>query len=346
MAYKAIVVGVQGYPELPPALQGPENDAKKFFAWVTTHGGVDPDPVKGDAKLILDDRPLAAAALDARPTAETIKYEFDKLETQAKKSGTGRAGERLYLYLSGHGFGQDLTNASLLMPNATQDRTRHHIPGRPWADHFFSRGYFDEVLLFIDCCRERYRTATLNGPGTDPAVPPPGSRRFYGFASTFGLLAVERDIHGQMGGVFTAALLDGLNGGASEEDGRITGESLKAYLEENMRGYLSPDDLEDKNIATRPDLLCSPPEDQFIIANVPPTRHDVVIPLPPGSATQNRALFGEQGGKKNAKIAAVAGDGTEAWKLKLLRGTYLMTVNGTAKVVTVNGRGEVDVTDP
>lgn len=347
MANKAIVVGVQGYPELPPELQGPKNDAEKFFEWVTTRGGVDPDPAKGDAKLILDDQPLAKTALDARPTPEVIKYEFDKLEEQAEKSGDGRAGDRLYLYLSGHGFGQDLNDAALLMANATQARTRHHIPGRPWADHFFSKGFFTEVLLFIDCCRERYRTATLNGPGTAlPAMPPPGSRRFYGFAAKYGRLAVERKIGGRMGGVFTAALLDGLNGGASEEDGRITGESLKPYLYENMKGFLSPEDLQDQDVATEPDLFCDPPEDQFVIANVPPLLYDVTIPLPPGSADKRRELFGEKGGKKYTRIAAAVGDGTEEWKIKLFRGMYQLIVNGTAKIVTVKGKGATDVADP
>lgn len=342
MANKAIVIGVQGYPELPPELQGPKNDAEKFFEWVTTKGGV----ATGDAKLILDDQPPARRALDARPTPEAIQYEFDKLEVEAEKSPDGRGGDRLYLYLSGHGFGQGLDHAALLMPNATQARTRHHIPGRAWADHFFSKGFFSEVLLFMDCCRERYATATLNGPGTtQSAVPPPGSQRFYGLAAKYGLLAVERLIDGRMGGVFTAALLDGLNGGASEEDGRITGESLKAYLYENMKGFLSPADLEDKDVATEPDLFCDPPEDQFVIATVPPLLYDVAIQLPPGSAGKARQLFGEKGNRRYTLIAAAAADGTETWALTLHRGAYQLLVNGTTKIVTVKGRGVIDVED-
>jgi len=342
MPNKAIIVGIQAYAELPPVLQGPKNDAKRFFDWVTSKGGVDPDPK--DAKLILGDEPPPAVALNGRPTAEAIKYEFDLLEEEAKRSASGRAGDRLYLYLSGHGFGQDLNDASLLMANATQSRTRHHIPGRPWADHFFANGYFKEVLLFLDCCRERYLTATLNGPGTITLpVPPPGARRFYGFAAKYGKLAVERMIDGEMKGVFTATLLDALNGGASEEDGRITGETLKAYLYENMKTFLSPEDLDDKDAAKEPDLYCDPPEKEFVIATVTPAVFPVTIPLPPGSETKPRQLFGEKGGKKYTQIASTAADGTLHWDLPLLRGSYQLLVNGSSWVVTVKGRGLTDV---
>lgn len=345
MPNRAIVVGIQAYPELPPALQGPKNDAKKFFHWVTTQGGV--DGAAGHATLILEDDPPAKLAVNARPTEEVLKHHFDLLEDEAERSPDGRAGDRLYLYLSGHGFGQNLNDAALLMANATQRRVRHHIPGRLWADHFFANGFFREVLLFLDCCRERYSTATLNGPGTTMSpVPPPGARCFYGFAAKYGKLAVERKIDGEMGGVFTATLLDALNGGASEEDGRVTGETLKAYLYENMKSFLSPADLADKDVAKEPDLYCEPPEKEFVITIVPARRFDVTIPLPAGSEGSARQLFGEQGGKKYTKIADAAADGGLEWKLPLLRGTYQLLVNGASWVVTVKGRGVTDVANP
>jgi hypothetical protein len=342
MPNRAIVVGIQGYPELVPELQGPRNDATKFFNWVTTAGGVAPQ----DAKLILDQEPLSATALDAKPTVDAIKYEFDRLETEAT-SPTWDANGRLYLYLSGHGFGQSLDDAALLMANATMARTRHHIPGRLWADFFFANGYFKEVLLFLDCCRERYRTALLNGPGTVvPNAPPMGARRFYGFATKYGKLAVERMIDGQQSGVFTATLLDALNGGAAEEDGRITGESLKAYLYENMSQFLTPEDRNNSDVATEPDLYCDQPEAQFLITTVQAPKYQVQIPLPPSGAAGQLQLFGEQGGKKFTLIAQGAGDASLTWQLNLFRGTYQLNANGTTQIVTVKGRGLTDVVNP
>lgn len=339
MPNKAIVVGIRQYAELPPTLEGPKNDAEMFCDWVIKYGGVD----KADAKLILGDEPPPTAALNAHPTEEALKYEFDYLEDQAR-ANNGYAGDRLYLYLSGHGFGQSLSDASLLMANATMQRTRHHIPGSLWADHFFANGYFREVILFLDCCRERYSMATLNGPGSPVPVPPNAARRFYGFAAKYGKLAVERQIDGATHGVFTAALMDALNGGASEEDGKITGESLKAYLFENMKSFLSPEDLEDQDVAKEPDLYCEPPEKEFVIATVPPKKYSVTIPLPVGSEAKVRQLIGEKGGKKFAKIADAVGDGTLQWQLDLMRGIYQLLLNGNSYVVTVKGRGAIDVT--
>ena len=342
MPNRAIIVGIGDYSELKPKLEGPKNDAMKFFKWVTTQGGV--DGAAGHAQLILGDDPPPRFAVYAKPTEEAVKYQFDLLEHEALHSRNGQAGDRLYLYLSGHGFGRSLDDASLLMANATQGRTRHHIPGRLWAEHFFANGFFKEVLLFLDCCRERYSTTTLNGPGTEPPRPPGDARRFFGFAAKHGNLAVERMIDGEMSGVFTATLLDALTGGASEEDGRVTGETLKAYLYENMKSFLSDADLIDKDVAKEPDLYCDLPEDQFVITTVPPRRYDVTIPLPSGSEGSARQLIGEQGGKKYTKIAEAAGDGVLVWKLQLLRGTYQLLVNGASWIVTVKGRGVTDVT--
>lgn len=342
MPNKAIVVGISAYPELLPVLQGPRNDAQKFYDWVTTKGGVTPVV---DGKLIFGPTPPAVTAVDGQPTAEALQHEFDLLEDEAR-NGNGVVGDRLYLYLSGHGFGQNLDGAALLMANATALRPHHHIPGRLWADHFFSNGYFREVLLFLDCCRERYSTAALNGPGPDSAVPPTGARRFYGFATKYGKLAVERQIDGEMRGVFTTTLLDALTGGASEEDGRVTGESLKAYLFENMRNFLTPADLADQDVAQEPDLYCDLPEKQFVITTVAPIRFDVTIPLPPGSAGSALQLIGEQNGNRYAQIATGTADAGLQWKVSLLRGTYELLVNNARFIVTVKGRGVTDVANP
>ena len=40
----AIVIGITEYPALQP-LRGPETDARAFFSWVTTAGGVPFNPV-------------------------------------------------------------------------------------------------------------------------------------------------------------------------------------------------------------------------------------------------------------------------------------------------------------
>jgi hypothetical protein len=341
MPNMAIIVGISAYPELTPKLEGPATDAEEFRTWVTTHGGVKPE----DARLIQAPNPQADTALNARPTSDQVKYEFDRIEVEARKPGAGgRAGDRLYLYLAGHGFGQDLDAAALLMANATQSVTGHHIPGRPWANHFYSHNYFREVLLFIDCCRERYQTTALNGPGRGNGTPDPGARRFYGFATKYGRLSVERPFGNRMRGVFTMTLLDGLNGGAAESNGHITGESLKAYLYENMKEYLTPADLANRDIAQEPDLYCDPPERQFVIATVPQTRHAVTIGLPAGSEAKPRTLIGDDGVSRRAVLATEPGNGTLTWALTLPWGLYGLEIGGDKYVLTVTGRGTTRVT--
>jgi Caspase domain len=337
MPNKAIIVGIRKYPELPPELEGPGNDAVMFRDWVTTHGGV----AAVDARLILGDDPPPPSALNANPTEQAIQYEFDQLATLAEAGG-GCLGDRLYIYLSGHGFGQSLNDAALLMANATMRRPYHHIPGRLWADHFFVNGYFKEVILFLDCCRERYNSALLNGPGyLVPPVPPAGARRFYGFATKFGKLAVERKIDGIVHGVFTATLMKALTGGAAEQDGKISAASLKAFLFENMKNFLEPQDLQDQDVAKEPDVFCDPPEDEFVIATFAPEQFTITIPLPPGAENKPRKLFND----KFAKIRDCPANGTLHWVVKdIMRGTYQMLVDADTYIVTVNGRGATDVT--
>ena len=134
--------------------------------------------------------------------------------------------------------------------------------------------------------------------------------------------------------------LDALIGGASEEDGRITGDA-EGYRYENMRAF-SPEDLATRT-SQRAGPVRAPPEKDFVIATVQPHVFNVTIPLPPGSEGSARQLFGEKGGKKYQKIADAAADGSLEWRLPLLRGTYGLFVNGASRVVTVKGRGITDV---
>src|SRR3712207_3939058 len=131
--------------------------------------------------------------------------------------------------MAGHGFGPDLDSACLLMANATPNRTSYHVPGKPWANHFMASGYFEEVLLFMDCCRERYSTKVMNIP--DDLVSSGASGwRFYAFASKYTKLSKEREIDGRVRGVFTVTLLQALEGGAANAEGKVTGRSLSSFL--------------------------------------------------------------------------------------------------------------------
>jgi hypothetical protein len=289
----AIVVGIWAYPDLGN-LTGPENDAHAFADWVRSPaGGGVPE---GHVRLILSsDFPPAESASRAEPTPGRVEALFDELDDVAQRNKDAmqglRVGRRLYLYLAGHGCAPILDESVLLMANATRRRAGYHIPGKPWANWFYRAGYFDEILLFMDCCRENYPQAPLNVPSYIDVTAPDAvdrGRRLFAFGTKWSRLARERPMDdGTVRGVFTVALLEGLKGAAAEPDGRITASSLSGYLLANMKTFLTDVDRADPGIPKAPDVEMHPiVDDDFVIVTVapPPPAPPEMQPVANGSA--------------------------------------------------------------
>jgi hypothetical protein len=236
----AVVGGIAWYPGLGD-LGGPLNDAAALASWLTSPGGGSMDPKR--LWLILS--PAAgdsAAPAPPRPAREEILAAFDALVDLAlanDDAGHGRrAGRRLYLYFASHGFAPRDDQTALLMANATRQRVGYHVLGPAYADWFFHAGYFDEILPFMDCCREVYPLAPLNPPHyfpeTDPKAPD-RVRLFYGYGTRWSKLSRERPMppDNAVRGVFTTALLAGLRGAAADPSGRVTSASLNGYMFQN-----------------------------------------------------------------------------------------------------------------
>jgi hypothetical protein len=224
---QAIVVGVSRYPILGD-LAGPENDANDFADWLcSSEGGGVP---ANNVTLVLSPRiPAAVSPLKAEPTTSALEEAFDALYDLGDQNN-GKAGRRLYLYLAGHGFAPTLEDAALLMANAARGRV-HHLAGRPYANWFRRSAFFDEVVLFMDCCRENYPRSPVRPCHLDTINGPRLARHFYGLATEWSRAAREApDDDGVVHGLFTTALLAGLRGGASEPGGEITGASLERFV--------------------------------------------------------------------------------------------------------------------
>jgi hypothetical protein len=272
----AIVVGIAKYPYLEP-LNSPENDARAFHAWVirpANMGGGGIDPASGRARLILssDFKGPFQAGMEP-PTVAQVEAELialDNAAAQNNAAGRGlRVGRRLYLYFSGHGCAPRFEEAAVLMANATRRRV-YHLTGMPVADWFFRSGYFTEVVLLMDCCRERYeKVATYVPPWVDLTLPEvvDQSQRFYGLAAEWSRLARERVLpSGKSHSVFTMALLAGLEGAAADPAttffdpatnrplAHVTAASLKNYLYNYMQDFLSEADRADPLVAKQPDI--------------------------------------------------------------------------------------------
>jgi hypothetical protein len=179
------------------------------------------------------------------------------------KSNNGRTGRRLYIFLAGHGCspGLDLyglEESALFMANAGSGYWGYHIPGRYYALWFIASAFFDEVILLMDCCRDQYSQLRIATPPWDPIPQARAYRvkRLYGFATKWSRKSREKVIDGgEVRGLFSWALLEGLQRGARDEQGRITGRSLKGFVYNLLPKLLSPDQYQEPTFEGDEDIV-------------------------------------------------------------------------------------------
>lgn len=272
LADHALVVGIDRYASLK-ALSGAQRDAIEFHNWVVTHGGVN---LANAIKIVSDN--FAPAAADEywreQPAHQAVDDFFHRIQAASDMNdqvGDGpKVGKRLYMFFSGHGFAPALDKSGVLMANASRTAPMN-VAAQWWANRMYEGGWFDEVLLFQDACREPMRQAELSPPflvslglaGQETR------RRFFALSAKNYQLSLEKPIGGDgVRGVFSVTLLAGLNGGARDPDtGEITAAQLKAYLQSNMKSLLTPDELADPEIANQPEVF---DPDPFVIIGAPP----------------------------------------------------------------------------
>jgi hypothetical protein len=244
----AIAAGITFYPSLGN-LNGPENDAVLFHQWlVDRQGGCLP---ASNVQLVLSSEHFDPAENDpykARPTTEEVDAAFGRLVEEGIESG-GHLGRRLYIFLAGHGFGPDVEEAALLMANASKLRTGHHVPGRRYANWFRTAAMFDEIVLFMDTCRDDYRRAPLRLPPWVEIRSPQAARvrYFYGFATRWSRKARERILleTGLVNGVFTTALVAALRNSPADPNGQITGSSVASYVYNYLPRLVDEDEYQE-----------------------------------------------------------------------------------------------------
>lgn len=371
---RAIVVGISKYPTLGD-LRGPENDARAFWDWlVDIRGGDVPDK---QIRMILSSDGGPAALGTPHPTVKEVEKEFEALQDIAdanmKAQRGRRVGRRLYLYLAGHGFSPSTEQTALLMADATPARASatHHILGQFFAGWFYRAGYFDEICLFMDCCREIFTATSLNMPWPDEVdeTAVDRCRFFYAFGTKWSQDSRERPMppDDEWHGVFTSALLAGLRGAAVEPGdprGRVTAESLEAYLLDYMQDFLSEEDRTNPDVAKAPDVDFKPrrPPGQMVIAEVPPDRgvgqrvlnfvrgtegnaSKYTVTIAFDTALRGKTAQVIQGLDGTTVVATSKSVGAE-WSIKLERARYLAKVDGIAdKVFEVTGLQEVTRVD-
>lgn len=339
----ALVVGINLYPGLT-SLEGAENDARDFHAWVTSRegGGV----ATANATLLASsDFAAPASADDARPVAQQIEDFFTRIDNAAEannREGLGlKAGSRIWLFFPGHGFAPSLDRSAVLMANATSRRI-HNVAAMLWADRLHEGGWFDDVFLFQDACRSQMADVDLMPPFLRKRNAPPAQtrRKFYAFSAKNRQVSKELPIAGtRVQGVFTTTLIQALSGKARDPvTGALTTAQLKAYLQDNMRKLLPAADLADDEVAKMPEVVNPDPFDVL-----PATRSAV--------ATFTVTITISQPGppariENNEFVSVVSVDPSPAaWKNALPRGIYKVIVEGLGeRLFQVTGASEPEGT--
>jgi hypothetical protein len=244
---RAIVVGINVYPSFT-TLEGPTTDADDFARWAASEaGGCVPDDRIIKVKTPVFDHPPTIE--EVRPTFTEVLRAFQTLAGEATRADLQYLGRRLYIFMSGHGIfparspSPNYDEASLLMADNVPGNYSMHIGGQAYAEWFRAPGVFDEVVLFMDCCRD-YMDDVAPGNPALPHIQPQRDqgRRFYASAAPLGSKAREKPYPlpppatGTVTrGVFTHVLLEALrNEALCDPQGRLTGKVLASDLQQNV----------------------------------------------------------------------------------------------------------------
>lgn len=248
----AIVVGIDSYQPGIPALKGCVNDANLFYDWLVdpNGGGLNPANVELVTARVPGD--------GAPPTGRPDRGEIEDLIIQGyyrHKFDTGdRKGRRVYLYFAGHGVGPPSPNdedCGFVMGNAVPLSLRSLL-SRTTAKRMREANLFEEIVLFVDCCREltEFVRADCDLPllGGDARV----VKRIpflYGLAAPWAAASSEKLLPHPLNpaeasliqGVFTHCLLRGLQS-ATDQAGQVTSSSLRSFVRSAVQELLPTDD--------------------------------------------------------------------------------------------------------
>ncbi|HTD15676.1 MAG TPA: hypothetical protein VK673_10870 [Chthoniobacterales bacterium] len=239
----AIVVGINRYPALN-ALHGPEADATAFFKWLVSPMGA--MVAMSKARCILSsDYPNPDPSDEAtwQPALDALKLAFWKYAKLAfendKKTGSARVGRRLWVFLAGHGItpskapSPDLDDAALLAASASVERYGEHLTGFSWISWFKDAAAFDEIILFMDCCRDLKNNVPAIPCTLTPLLKDGRGdvRIFYAVATDLDSQSFEDKIGDEYHGFFSHALMQTLqNEALLDTQNRLTAPVVAQQL--------------------------------------------------------------------------------------------------------------------
>lgn len=232
----AILVAIQVYPGIAH-LGGPENDARDLYDWL-----VDPDG--GDlpatniqtiysSQYYPDGASAVADSVDIYE-ASPDETEFKKALNQWLKDPNGdwkkRVGRRLYLFFAGHGFtAGSLTDPALYTAQA-QPGDNAHIAVERYMGRLKNAGFFDEIILLLDCCQDVLKATGVTEPTWNPPDRQMNARVQVVelFGAPRGQRAFEAaDAGGAVRGYVTSVFMDALRTAEAEPDGFVQARTVE-----------------------------------------------------------------------------------------------------------------------
>lgn len=337
----AVVVGISKYGSIRPELEGPERDAAAFANWLESPDGGDV-PSRNVTRILSssfepDNLALGQNVENYQPTLSAITAAFFPLMRRAVQNpNVPRVGRRLYIYLSGHGMTprvdpvSSTNNAALLAANCIEDVNYESISGYAYAEWFRLSHAFEEILLFMDCCRND-KPDVPSAIITTPIVRggrPDDVQVFYAWATLWDTRAWEQPLGNPPArrGVFTYALLEALNEGPPDEQGRLTPRGVVGHLAVRIP------ELRQGDVRQVPQFFPTIPDGRIVIVprvkNAPQTNVKITFGV---------AVHGQEADLQDGAFTSVQTHTATAdpWFLALSPGTYTIRVgtNDTAFAV-------------
>jgi len=226
----AILLAINIYPGLRN-LEGPENDIAAFAAWLTDPKGGNLDPSKIQA-IKSSDFPTVLDPNDANPQERAFIKALNKWVRDDKNNWLNRVGARLYIYMAGHGFtaGATLSDPALFSAVAQNGDTAH-IAGYRYAAKIANAGFFDEIILIMDCCQDVLKASQVLEPTWSPPERNKSAnvKMLQAYGAPRGQAAFEREETpgGPKRGYFSTVMLEALRTALPDANGLVTGQTLK-----------------------------------------------------------------------------------------------------------------------
>ena len=244
----ALLVAITRYPGLSN-LRGPENDAEDFRKWLLDEAGGNLDEKRIELICSSSFPPINTPENpdEANPAETEFKKVLNHWLRRKDENGKNvdwldRVGERLYLFFAGHGFtANDLPNPALFTAQA-QDGDPTHIAALRYAERIRNAGFFDQIILVMDCCQDVVKSWNVGEPIWKPPDRNASERviLWSAFAAPRGKKAFETP--GEVSparGYFSTVFMKALRNAPADADGYVTARAVEeiAVNEWDSGGY-------------------------------------------------------------------------------------------------------------